>query len=302
MYLIQLMHIKEISEVSQPESNNENFVESNVSERKLVKNKDEKKLTESVSKNVKNQLKSTNQIKEKLINEPSLSSKNYEQIHSFKELINLAAKNKEFELKYDLERNVKLVRFEKCKIDISFNEKLNKNFIKNLSEKLKYWTGERWIISLSKQKGEKPIFEINKDEKLIEREKFKNSDLGKKIMSEFSDAQIEDIVDKMTNFTDMLSKAKEMQEKMKQVQDKIKSIEVEGMSGGNLVKVVLKGDYELKAIIIDDKAKKEDQSVINDLIIAAYSNARENLKKKSAEELSKVTGGLNIPFDFKLPF
>ena len=48
--------------------------------------------------------------------------------------------------------------------------------------------------------------------------------------------------------------------------------------------------------------KKEDQSVINDLIIAAYSNARENLKKKSAEELSKVTGGLNIPFDFKLPF
>ena len=122
-------------------------------------------------------------------------------------------------------------------------------------------------------------------------------------MSEFSDAQIEDIVDKkMTNFTDMLSKAKEMQEKMKQVQDKIKSIEVEGMSGGNLVKVVLKGDYELKAIIIDDKAKKEDQSVINDLIIAAYSNARENLKKKSAEELSKVTGGLNIPFDFKLPF
>ena len=161
-----------------------------------MKNKDEKKLTESVSKNVKNQLKSTNQIKEKLINEPSLSSKNYEQIHSFKELINLAAKNKEFELKYDLERNVKLVRFEKCKIDISFNEKLNKNFIKNLSEKLKYWTGERWIISLSKQKGEKPIFEINKDEKLIEREKFKKSDLGKKIMNEFTDAQIEDIVDR----------------------------------------------------------------------------------------------------------
>ena len=60
----------------------------------------------------------------------------------------------------------------------------------------------------------------------------------------------------MTNFTDMLSKAKEMQEKMKQVQDKIKSIEVEGMSGGNLVKVVLKGDYELKAIIIDDKEKR----------------------------------------------
>ena len=59
---------------------------------------------------------------------------------------------------------------------------------------------------------------------------------------------------------------------------------------------------ELKSIIISDKAKQEDQEIINDLIIAAYNNAKENLKKKSAEELSKVTGGLNLPLDFKLPF
>ena len=59
---------------------------------------------------------------------------------------------------------------------------------------------------------------------------------------------------------------------------------------------------ELKSITISDEAKKEDQEIINDLIIAAYNNAKENLKKKSAEELSKVTGGLNLPSDFKLPF
>ncbi len=106
----------------------------------------------------------------------------------------------------------------------------------------------------------------------------------------------------MTNFSDMLSKAKAMQEKMKEAQDQIKKIEVEGVSGGNLVKVVLTGDYELKKIILSDAAKKENQDVINDLIIAAYNNAKENLKKKSAEELSKVTGGLNLPLDFKLPF
>tara|TARA_B100000579_G_scaffold422064_1_gene423623 strand:+ start:385 stop:705 length:321 start_codon:yes stop_codon:yes gene_type:complete len=106
----------------------------------------------------------------------------------------------------------------------------------------------------------------------------------------------------MTNFADMLSKAKAMQDKMKEAQDKIKKIEVEGMSGGNLVKVVLTGDYELKSIDISEKAKKEDLTIINDLIIAAYNNAKENLKKKSAEELSKVTGGLNLPTDFKLPF
>ena len=99
----------------------------------------------------------------------------------------------------------------------------------------------------------------------------------------------------------MLQKAREMQEKMKQAQDQIKNIEVEGISGGNLVKVILKGDYELKSIIISDNAKQEKQEIINDLIIAAYNNAKQNLKKKSSEELSKITGGLNIPFDIKFP-
>ena len=106
----------------------------------------------------------------------------------------------------------------------------------------------------------------------------------------------------MTNFSDMLSKAKVMQEKMKEAQEKIKKIEVEGMSGGNLVKVVLSGDYEPKSIEISESAKKESQDILNDLIIAAYNNAKENLKKKSADELSKITGGLNLPLDFKLPF
>ena len=106
----------------------------------------------------------------------------------------------------------------------------------------------------------------------------------------------------MTNFSDMLSKAKAMQDKMKEAQDQIKKIEVEGEAGGNLVKVILTGDYEIKSIIISNVAKKENQEIVNDLIIAAYNNAKENLKKKSAEELSKVTGGLDLPLNFKLPF
>ena len=106
----------------------------------------------------------------------------------------------------------------------------------------------------------------------------------------------------MTNFSDMLSKAKAMQDKMKEAQEQIKKIEVEGEAGGNLVKVVLTGEYELKSIIISEEAKKESQEIINDLIKAACNNAKENLKKKSAEELAKVTGGLGLPSDFKLPF
>ena len=105
----------------------------------------------------------------------------------------------------------------------------------------------------------------------------------------------------MNNFDDMLSKAKAMQDKMKQVQEQIKNIEVEGIAGGNLVKVILTGEYELKSIEISEEAKKEDQQIINDLIIAAYNNAKENLKKKSSEKISKITGGINLPFDIKFP-
>ena len=85
------------------------------------------------------------------------------------------------------------------------------------------------------------------------------------------------------------------------IADKLKLCDVD-IGSRNLVKVVLSGDYELKSISISDAAKKESQEIINDLIIAAYNNAKENLKKKSAEELSKATGGLNLPIDFKLPF
>ena len=104
------------------------------------------------------------------------------------------------------------------------------------------------------------------------------------------------------NFGEMLTKAKEMQKKMSEAQEVIKKIEVEGVSGGNLVKVRLTGDYEIKSIEISEEAKKEKREIINDLIIAAYNNAKDELKKKSSEELNKITGGLNLPFDLKLPF
>ena len=92
----------------------------------------------------------------------------------------------------------------------------------------------------------------------------------------------------MTNFSDMLSKAKIMQEKMKEAQEQIKKIEVEGVSGGNLVKVKLAGDYELKSIEITEAAKKENQEIINDLIIAAYNNAKDNLKKNLQRSYLKL--------------
>ena len=92
----------------------------------------------------------------------------------------------------------------------------------------------------------------------------------------------------MNNFTDMLSKAKAMQEKMREAQEQIKKMEVEGMSGGNLVKVILTGDYEIKSIEIADPAKHENQEIINDLFIAAYNNTKENLRKNLLKNYQKL--------------
>ena len=106
----------------------------------------------------------------------------------------------------------------------------------------------------------------------------------------------------MNDFSDMLSKAKKMQDKMKEVQESLKKIEVEGVSGGDLVKVVLGGDYEMKSIFVDPNAKKEKEEILNDLVKAAYNDAKDKLKKKTSDEIIKATGMPSLPFDFKLPF
>ena len=106
----------------------------------------------------------------------------------------------------------------------------------------------------------------------------------------------------MTDFNDLLGKAKKMQEKMKETQEAIKKIEVEGTSGGDAVKVIMNGDGELKKVLIDDKLLKEPKEIIEDLIVAAHNDAKSKLKKKTSEELSKVTGGFDLPPGFKLPF
>ena len=107
--------------------------------------------------------------------------------------IDQANREKEVELKFDLERNVKLVSFNRGKIDISFSEKLNKDFIKNLTEKLLFWTGERWIISLSKNNNAKSVYEQNMEKKTSKIKEFEESDVAKKLASAFPDAKLIDI-------------------------------------------------------------------------------------------------------------
>ncbi len=104
----------------------------------------------------------------------------------------------------------------------------------------------------------------------------------------------------MADFSKILDKAKELEQKMKESQDKIKGIKVEGISGSNSVKVTLNGEGEMINIEISKDIITEEKSIIEDLIVAAHNNAKEKLKIKTSEEISKVTGGFGIP-GFKWP-
>tara|TARA_B100001540_G_C15749018_1_gene616005 strand:+ start:1033 stop:1353 length:321 start_codon:yes stop_codon:yes gene_type:complete len=105
----------------------------------------------------------------------------------------------------------------------------------------------------------------------------------------------------MTDFSKILEKAKEVEAKMKESQEKIKQIEVIGISGGNSVKLTLNGEGELINLDLSDEVMKEEKGIIVDLIRAAHSNAKNKLKSKTSEEISKVAGGgLGIP-GFKWP-
>ena len=106
----------------------------------------------------------------------------------------------------------------------------------------------------------------------------------------------------MTDFTDLITQAKKMQEKMKETQEALKKIEVEGVSGGDAVRVIMNGDGELKKILLSDTLLKESKEIMEDLIVAAHNDAKSKLRKKTSEEISKATGGVNLPPGFKLPF
>ncbi len=191
MYVMQLVHLKNID----TRKETQNLENNQQSEESLVGKKiDDKPIETNIPNQVKNQLKSIDQIKTNPVKNLLKDNQSAKiEITSFQDLIDQANKEKEIELKYDLERNVKLVSFNKGTIDISFNEKLNKNFIKNLTEKLLLWTGDRWIISLSKNADAKSIYEKNLEDKSNKAEEFKKSKIAQDIQKAFPDAKLIDL-------------------------------------------------------------------------------------------------------------
>ncbi len=190
MIVIKLLYLKEMP--SYEDLINKSI--SNQTDETVIAEKVTKKVLNEegeISKISKDQIKNTTQTKPELT---TLSSQNTnkESINSLEDLIKLSASKREVELKYDLER-VNLIKFSDGKIDIAFNENLSKNFVRNLSEKLLAWTSKRWVITLTKELGQKTFLEmqsINKKE-LLENEK--KNDVYKKFKNIFSDGELVEV-------------------------------------------------------------------------------------------------------------
>ena len=194
MFLIRLMHLSSLKSKKETDFK---FEEAN-SNNTIINNKTETEIETKIQSesNIKtvDQIKNISQeIKNKPEIETDVKAMDNSLINSFDELLNICAKKKEIQLKYELEKNVNLVKFERNRIEISFNDNLNKDFVKDLSSKLFEWTNERWIITFSKSKGEMSVKEKQKNKKEELINDVKNLEIYKNIMKQFPDAELLDV-------------------------------------------------------------------------------------------------------------
>ena len=186
MFLLRLIYLKDLKPKN--ESANDN------SKTEIKDNNQKETLSKIINKETINQIKNVAQEKNiKPQTQIETKSTNEIIIKSFNELVNICSTKKEMKLKYELEKNVNLVKFENGRIEISFNDNLDKNFVKNLSTKLLEWTNQRWIISFSKNQGEMSINDKEKNKKKELIENAKKSDLYKTVLEYFRDAELIDV-------------------------------------------------------------------------------------------------------------
>ena len=184
MFLIRLMYLSSVKSEDETEK-----VELNLKNENPVKNPE----SELNSKTI-NQMKNfVQEEKTKPEVQTEIKAENKIKIDAFEDLIEICAKKKEIKLKYELEKNVNLVKFEKNRIEISFNESLDKDFVKDLSSKLFEWTGERWIITFSKLKGQMSVKDKEKNVKKQLMDEMKNSEIFKSVIDKFPDAELIDV-------------------------------------------------------------------------------------------------------------
>jgi DNA polymerase-3 subunit gamma/tau len=188
MFLIRLMHLSSIklNKNKDLEKSNDNLDNQTANKENEQKFEDNSRIINQI-KNIAQEEKQKPEVK------PEIKAIDKNFINSFDDLLNICTLKKEIKLKYELEKNVNLVKFERNRIEISFNDNLDKDFVKDLSSKLYEWTAERWIITFSKSKGEMSVKEKQKNKKDELISEIKNSEIYKKVMEKFPDAELIDV-------------------------------------------------------------------------------------------------------------
>ena len=188
MFLIRLMHLSSIklNKNTDLEQSNDNLDNQTANKENEQKFEDNSRIINQI-KNIAQEEKQKPEVK------PEIKALDKNFINSFDDLLNICTLKKEIKLKYELEKNVNLVKFERNRIEISFNDNLDKDFVKDLSSKLYEWTAERWIITFSKSKGEMSVKEKQKNKKDELISEIKNSEIYKKVMEKFPDAELIDV-------------------------------------------------------------------------------------------------------------
>ena len=188
MFLIRLMHLSSIKfnkNLDQEESND--VLDNHKAKEENKKDFDDNSRTVNQIKNIAQEEKQKPEVK------PEIKAIDKNLINSFDDLLSVCTSKKEIKLKYELEKNVNLVKFERNRIEISFNDNLDKDFVKDLSSKLYEWTGERWIITFSKSKGEMSIKEKQRNKKDELMNEVKSLEIYKKVIEKFPDAELIDV-------------------------------------------------------------------------------------------------------------
>ena len=186
MFLIRLMHLSSIK-LKKKTDLNLNYEKSDNIE---IQNKQENESNIKTVDQIKN---IAQEEKNKLEIETETKAFDKNLINSFDDLLDICTKRKEIKLKYELEKNVNLVKFDRNRIEISFNDNLDKDFVKDLSFKLFEWTNERWIITFSKSKGDMSVKEKQKNKKEDLINETKNSEIYKTVINKFPDAELLDV-------------------------------------------------------------------------------------------------------------
>ena len=107
----------------------------------------------------------------------------------------------------------------------------------------------------------------------------------------------------MNNFNNMIKQAQDLQKKMAEAQEKVETLEAEGISGGGIVKITINGKNNVTSVNIDETAiDKNEKEILEDLIVAAFNDARDKIQRIIADEMSSLTGGIKLPPGMKLPF